>query len=358
MLNDTRGYAKAIFVVSTVFTVTLLGLYIGRRDKNIPLTYSTPFTDWGSVRDAVRAGPTNLTWPRLANLTWCSAPSAAPLCHCLAKHLSGPYTNNTREFMRKGMEPAQLAEAVFDDLIDACMRARPVWKKETCDGVCTIHLATPPLLACLASSLFLSRVSVFSSHFLSSVAYYAPLVLALLAIVFQLVLDLTGGILPSLAVVAMVVEISYLSPCQDGATAFWSGWRYVATMLALYAAVAHQARDVFLVTAYGFLGMLLGVLAYFEFLVQCRSGSHTARVLGLFAWVGIGCITGALLLLVQQQWLPRSPVTSSVASVVALFGFCAQCLLSYAPRVSDRLQMCVGLLLLAVCFVATAMDVA
>lgn len=67
MLDDTRPTAKLIYAVSTLFTLVLLGLYVFRRDKNIPLTYSTPFTDWGSLRELVFAAPANLTWGAVKN---------------------------------------------------------------------------------------------------------------------------------------------------------------------------------------------------------------------------------------------------------------------------------------------------
>ena len=346
MLDNTRPIGNLIFLLSTIFTAVLLGLYVAERDKYILLTYSTPFSDWGAVRNLTKG---ELTWGNLSRVAWCATPASSPLCGCFHGYVTGPYRNKTSEERARSDE-------IYDGLLDSCMRGMPTWRKDTCGNFCRVHLVTPVLLACLATSLFLSRVAVFDSRFLTSAARYAPLILALCVIVLQLVLDLTGGILFSLAVVGMALEISYLTPCQDGATAFWAGARYVATVLAVWAAVTHQARDVYLVTAYGTLGVFVGTLAYYEHVIRCRLGSPTARMLGLLAWLGLCCVTGAFVLLIQQQWYPRSPVASSVASVVALLGLCAQTLCFYVQWVDDRVQMGAGLLFLTVCFVAATVD--
>ena len=354
MLDNAKPVARVIYALCTLYTVVLLGLYISQRDKIIPLTYRTAFGDWGAMRAYVEQSPANLTWDGLSNIAWCTGGSSSPLCSCLYTYLAGAYINNTRLYALESQQ--QLGDSTFSDIAKSCLRARPTWRKDTCDGFCKVHLLTPVLLICLGGSLFLSRVSAYDSHFATVAAYYIPLFLAVLVVVFQLVLDTYSGILVSLTVLGMLIEISYIPPCEDAGVAYWSFGRYFGALLAVWVAITHQGRDLLLLSAFGFLGFFLGVLAFGERLARRRPCSWTAKHISLYNWVGMCCIVASLALLVQQVWYAHSPASSSSVSVPALIAFSVHSLALFVFVSSERLHMGAGLLVITACVLAAGAD--
>lgn len=345
MIDNTRPLAKITYVLCTLFTIFLLVIFAIHRDNSIPLTLRSAFSDWGKLRAYAEAHAGNLTWAGLSEIAWCRANRSSPLCACLFA------VANNATLQDPTLPPSVSVEA----LTGSCLRARPTWRKDVCDKFCSIHLLTPVLLMSLAGSLFLSRVSIFDSHFASVVAYYAPLVLAVVVIGLQLAFETYAGIFPSVAILFMLLDISYIPPCEDGAAAFWAYTKYHGAFLSAWVALTHQGRDWLLFVSFGFLGSFLGTLVYYDYLARRRPCSDAAKRIRLYNWVGICCIVGALLLLVEQAYLPHSPARSSAISLVSLSVFCAQCL--PLLLVSDRVQMGVGLVCVSVCVLAAALDV-
>lgn len=364
MKESTRGMAKLTCVVSTVLTIILLGLYASKRSANIPLTYLTPFSDWSAIKRVFYSNVsyTRLhpgyqidapSWDALAGAAWCRQPTDSPQCACLYTYYHTSFPVHVAGLDASNLTISQFYDASYQGALGACLRERPTWRKDTCNTVCSVHLATPVMLICLFASLFLSRVTEFNSHLLNLLTYYTPFVLAVLMFVLLLVFDGAAGGFACLAILCVLVEISYICPCADSTAVYYSYQRFFLGTLASWAAVTHQARDLYLAPAYGFLGFFMGIFAYYACLVRDCPGP-IARALTLYLWVGIVVILACLVLLVQQNWLPSSPVSSSVVSVAALFTVCAQCAIVY----SDQIQMTVGLAVVCLCFLAVAVDLA
>jgi hypothetical protein len=92
--------------------------------------------------------------------------------------------------------------------------------------------------------------------------------------------------------------------------------------------------------------------------MRYRQGCNDrVRVVSLYVWVGMCVISACLLLLVQQEFYPASPVWSSLVAMLAMGIICIQCFIN-APGVyvSDTLQISVTLAVLSFSTLAAAYD--
>ena len=372
-MENTKFVVRHTYETATIYTLVLVVVYALNRSSNIPLTYRTPFADWDDLKHLLSHGPGGLgvtynystvvrnrtvlvgltpSWQQVAALAWCPEITTSPLCVCLHDFYQTTYQQNI-------LAGVNAQTYIFvDNVTDSCLRARPTWRKDTCASFCSVHIAVPVMLLCLFASLFFSRIVKYESHALNTTAYYAPLVLAVVVIVMMLFEDLAGGVIASLTVLCALFEVSYVPPCAEDIVVFWNCNRFLISAVAVWAAVTHQARDLYLVPAYGTLGFILGIFAYYESLARVRLGNDAVKTVGLFLWVGMSVITGGFVLLVQQHWYPFSPARSSLVSVAALFVQCAQCMLLYVQWTSDRVNLWVGLFLLAFCTISVLVDIA
>lgn len=364
MRESTDGLARRIYEVTTVLTIVLLAMYASKRGANIPLTYLTPFSDWSAVRGVFHSNLSfarvngtyrvaSPSWDALAGAAWCTRPTDSPQCGCFWDYYHSGYLRHVREYDAGNSTLPQFQDASYQGALTSCLRARPTWRKDTCSSVCSVHLATPVLLLCLFASLFTSRVVEYRSHAMNLLAYYAPLVLAALVFALLLVFDGTAGILACLTILIVLLEISYIHPCTDSTAVYFSYQRYLLGLLGSWAAVTHQARDLYLAASYGALGFFVGTFAYYAHLVGPFKGP-IPRGLSVYLWVGGAAVVGCLVLLVQQHWLRNSPVSSSAVSVAALFFLCGPCLCACL----DSARMGFGLGTLVVCCLAVVVDLA
>ena len=364
MRESTAAMARLTYEVATVLTVVLLVLYTTKRNANIPLTYLTPFSDWSAIHSVflsnvtyVRTNSgcqlTNPSWALLAGAAWCVRPADSPQCACLYNYYHTGYQRYLEAFDASNLTLDQFYRAGYQGAVTACLRERPTWRKDTCSTVCSVHLATPVMLFCLFASLFLSRVSEYESHSLNLLAYYAPPLIAVLVFILLLVMDGAAGLFACLTILFVLLEVSYIRPCSDSTAVYYSYQRYLLGTLASWAAVTHQARDLYLAPAYGALGFFVGTFAYYSHLVA-PFRSRITRTLSICLWVGSGAVLGCLVLLVQQNWLRSSPVASSAVSVAALFLVLAPCVF----ECPDRVRVGVGLGAVCACFLAVAVDLA
>ena len=364
MPSNMSFMVHVTFLLSSVYSILLLSLYIIKRDATIPLTYRTPMYDWGALKKLIDNDPIHFNQAEFRSTLWCKGADTSPQCSCLYNY-SEPnsiFTRNAETFLLGGgpASASELAKRQYTDLINACLRQRTSWRKDTCEYWCKVHLATPVALACLFVSLFLSRVVRYDSRLLQMSAELLPLGVSLVTIAAHLGIDLYGGIVAALSVLSALLEYGmYSCACVDEAQVYWNTQRFVAATMAVWAAASHQARDVYLITCYAVLGFFLGMLGYTQYLMRYRQGCNgRVRIVSLYVWVGMCMITVCFLLLVQQHLYPASPMWSSAVSLLALSVICVQCSVN-APGVcvSDTIQMGVTLAVLSFATLATAWDV-
>ena len=364
MPSNMSFMVHVTFLLSSVYSILLMSLYIIKRDATIPLTYRTPMYDWGALKKIIDSNLVQLNQVEFRAALWCQGADTSPQCSCLYNY-SEPnsiFTRNAEKYLAGGgpASTSELAKLQYTDLINACLRQRTSWRKETCDYWCRVHLATPMALACLFVSLFLSRVVKYDSRLLQMSASLVPLGISLVTIAAHLGIDLYGGIVAALSVLSALAEYSmYSCSCVDEAQVYWNTQRFVAATVAVWAAASHQARDVYLITCYAVLGFFLGMLGYTQYLMRYRQGCNgKVRVVSLYVWVGMCTITTCFLLLVQQHLYPASPMWSSPMSLLALGVICVQCSVN-APGVCipDTVQMGVTLAMLSFSTLAVAWDV-
>lgn len=364
-MSSSSLLVNLTFILSTIYAAFHLCLYAFDRGAIIPLTYCIPMYNWGSLKKLIDDNPSQLNQTQFRAALWCKGPDTSQQCNCLYNFHAGPnstFVRNAADFLagRGAKSATELAERQYEDLIAACLSQRTSWRKETCDYWCRVHLATPIGLTCLFTSLFFSRVVEYKMKSLQMAAQLVPLGLVLLTIGAHIGIDLAGGLVASLSALSALAEVSFNScVCVEPAQVYWNHLRFVTASLAVWAAVTHQARDLYLVASYGVLGFALGVLAYMQYIMRYRQGcSARVRVVALYAWMGICVICACFLVLVQQHLYSASPAWSSITAILALSITCVQCVVNLPGlSVSDNLQVSVTLVVLSVCTLATAWDV-
>ena len=221
-----------------------------------------------------------------------------------------------------------------------------------------MHLAVPILVASLCMSLFFSRITDYQSTALAMLSSYLPTLLAVLVIIMNLVADALGAIPAVLTILSAIMEMMFACYCVEGGRVFWSFQRFFMGSIAVWAAVTHQGRDLYVVSACAALGFFIGMLAYTQYIMRFKQGCNKRmRVVSIYVWVGICVISASLFLLVQQHWYPDSPTWSSLISVACLMCTCVQCI-AMVPGVyiSDTLQLSVGLVLLSLSVMTVGVD--
>lgn len=365
------GITNRCFEVSSIFTVVLLSLYITKRDFTIPLSVSSAFDNWGGVMRLFENAASPVRYEDLLSQLWCpSGAHSSPQCHCMLDYHSRVYwpdvvsQNLTQYLTREPLLPdaaalfVRLGQNHSEGILRSCLRFRPSWRQESCGDFCRIHLATPVLLASLYMTVIFSCVAHYRSRTLYWLKSVVPLTLAALTLISQLILDRTGGIISSLSIVSVVVECYYLGPSPPWRMqVFWSYHRFFIASLAVWVAVTHQARDVYLVASYAMLGFFAGFMAYAVFLIkQGAPGRHSgANCLLLF--IGIGVVCACFVMLIQQHWYGSSPMWSSLAAPVVFVFALAQCLLQTPfSVVSISVNLLINLILLSVSVASVAAD--
>ena len=351
---------RLTFELSTAYTILTLALYVSKRDATIPLTYRTPMYDWGALKALFDAEPVNLSKNLYNKTLWCADEKTSPQCSCLYGAYNSTYKRNANIFLAGGGPGTlqELSKLQYTDLVEACLRHRTSWRKDTCDYWCKVHLTTPVSLACLFTSLFLSTIVEYDSKMLQQVSGLLPMALCLLTIATHIGIDQLGGIAASISVLVALYEASFSCSCMDKEQIYWNLMRFIASPLAVWAASTQQARDIYLTGSYAVLGYLIGLLAYTQYLMRYRQGCNPrVRVVALYVWVGMCTIAACFLLLIQQHAYSGSPMWSSPTSVLALFIVCAQCIVN-APGMclSDVAQISTSLAVLTVCVFAVSWD--
>lgn len=352
---------RVCFELSTLYTVILLIVFLARRDHFIPLTYRSATYRWGDLQQVLRGSPLALDEPGLRDVLagWCPSRTitavrqtpASPQCACIRRYLDVRFANQSAAYSR-GEGPGSLqalGELQAEGVVEACLRERTTWRKDTCAHFCQMHLGVPLLLACLCMSLFFSRAVEYGGS-LKVIAKYLPMLLAFLVIVFNFVADALSAIFAVLAVLSALFEMYVSCSCAGGEQVYWSFQRFFIGSLAAWTAISHQGRDMYVLLSFTTLGFFVGMLAYTVFVTRFRQGcNERVRVATIYSWVGVCVISSCLALLVQQHWYPDSPMWSTPVSVVCLAFACAQCV-AMAPGVwiADAVQLLTGFGILSV----------
>lgn len=363
----SKTLIQTCFVLSTLYTIFILVLFILKKDFIIPLTFRTPIYKWGELQKLMRDHPISLPQGEVDTLfsSWCpqdpnSPTPISPQCSCISNFFFN-FSSNAAAFIR-GDGPKDLAalgDLQAKGVLDACLSKRTTWRRDTCAHFCQMHLAVPILVACLCMSLFFSRITDYKSTVWVMISAYLPALLAVVAIVMNFIADALGAIPAVLTILSAVMEMEFACYCVEGGRVFWSFQRFFMGSIAVWVAVTHQGRDLYVVSSYAVLGFFIGMLAYTQYIMRFKQGCNKRmRVVSIYVWVGICVISASLFLLVQQHWYADSPVWSSLVSVACLMCTCVQCI-AMVPGVyiPDTIQLSVGLLLLTSSVVALGVDI-
>ena len=364
----SKNLIRACFLLSTLYTIFILAIFVTSKNSTIPLTFRNTVFKWGDLQQLMREHPLSLPQNKLDAIFtgWCPknansmAMPISPQCSCI-NNFYFTFTNNSAAFIR-GDGPKDLAalgELQATGVIGACLRQRTTWRKDTCSHFCQMHLAVPILVASLCMSLFFSRITDYQSSVWATLSAYFPVFLAVLVIIINFVVDALAAIPAVLTIVSALMEMTFACYCVEGGRVFWSFQRFFMGSIAVWAAVTHQGRDMYVVSAFAVLGFFIGMLAYTQYIMRFKQGcNRRMRVVSIYAWVGICVISASLFLMVQQHWYQDSPVWSSLVSVACLAITCVQCI-AMVPgvRVSDSLQLAVGLVLLSLSVLTVGVDV-
>lgn len=348
--------------VSTVYTAVLLAIYATQRDAIVPLSYRTSFSGWGELRalmDTSERSAKPVTWEQFDAILWCPmGRSSSPQCGCLHDYYHKTYMTDVESVHAGNMTWVELGQKHAEGVVKSCLRLRPTWRKDECGDFCRVHLATPVILSCLYMSLFFSIRSHYSQVTLQLLAAWIPTILAVAVIVMQLYYDRTGGIVSALSVVSVLVEYFYIGPFVDFEQLFYCYQRFACSAFAVWVAITHQARDVYLVTAFGILGFSAGLAAYVTHLVRkgcpCKHDGSICQQ----NFLAIFVILAAFVLLIQQSYYTSSPMISSQVSPCILVVALLQCLdqTPYQKIGSVSFSAGLGVILLSIAFVATVLD--
>jgi hypothetical protein len=214
------------------------------------------------------------------------------------------------------------------------------------------------LLISLYLCLYFSRIVSFpSSPLAQSLADYAPPPLTLIVIAVQLWLDRSGAILSTLSALSVLLEVQSIPKNAPLPRVFWSYQRFVCAALAVWVAITHQSRDIYLVFCYGMFGFFAGLMTYMAYLlrqgVPCKHDMRVYRHM----WVGVCVVLASFLVLIQQHWYSGSPMRSTVVSVPILLISCLQCLYLTPEYIAPPvLQLWFGVILVSLCFGTVALD--
>ena len=161
----SKTLIQTCFVLSTLYTIFILVLFILKKDFIIPLTFRTPTYKRGELQQLMRDHPMVDT----LFASWCpqnpnSPTPISPQCSCISNFFF-TFSSNAAAFMR-GDGPKDLAALGYlqsKGVLDACLSKRTTWRKDTCTHFCQMHLAVPILVASLCMSLLISRITDYKS---------------------------------------------------------------------------------------------------------------------------------------------------------------------------------------------------
>jgi hypothetical protein len=186
---------------------------------------------------------------------------------------------------------------------------------------------------------------------------YIPPILAATVIISQLAMENVGGILASLSILSAYTESVYVSRGATLEQVFWSYHRYLCGAMAVWAAVTHQARDVYSVGMYGLAGFTAGLMAYMIFLIKSEQPCKGSRHTSITVWVGICVVSAMFVIVIQQHWYDSSLQRSSMASVVCLLICLCQCLFQTPYDIAPvPLHVLLSLTVLCVAFFGAVSD--
>ena len=385
-----KSLIRISFELSTIYTIFLIVVFIIKKDTIIPLTYRSTVYKWGELQKMLRDHPmvfelndplrNNVIQKDILNMSdfnsllsdWCpkspdplDTTPASSQCACIQGYVP-TFINNSVTTITKAIHSStnsyngqDFINLQVDGVTSACLVKHMTWRRQTCDHFCQMHLAVPMLISSLCMSLFFSRIVEYGYDFTAMLAAYVPLLLALTVIIVSFVGDALGAIPAVLTVLSAVMEMHFTCGCVEDARVYWSFQRYFMGSVALWAAMSHQGRDLYVMGAYAALGFFAGMLAYTVYILRHKQCCNMRmRVVSIHAWLGVCVISAAFFLLVQQHWYPESPMWSSLVSVACLLFTCLQCI-AMAPGmpVSNVLQLFCGLCLLSVGVLTVAVDV-
>lgn len=365
-----KSIIRVCFELSTLYTLFLVVLFFVKKDNIIPLTYRSTVYQWGALQDLMKESPLVLNATKFATILadWCplNRPNSlvqtpvSPQCSCIRDY-TFKFANNSATFLRGGgpKDLAALGDLQAKGVLDSCLGKRTTWHRKTCERFCQVPLVVPVLVASLCMSLFFSRIVEYHSTWVAMIATYLPLLMAVLVIVSSLVWDLIGAIPTVLTVFSLLMETAYTDNCVEDAKAYWSFQRFFMGSIAVWAAISHQGRDLYVVMSYAALGFFAGMLAYAQYTLRHKQCcNNRIRAVAIYIWIGVCVISASFLLLVQQHWYQDSPVWSSSVSVACLAFTCLQCI-AMAPGlyIPGMVQIMFGFSLLSVSVVAVAVDV-
>ena len=351
-------------IVSTIYTVILLVFYATQRHATIPLSHRTYFDDWGGLRALLSASAdtnASVTWEELDAVIWCPhGRRSSPQCGCFHDFYHQTYTRGIESVRVGNTTWAQIGTTYADEVVDSCLRARPTWRKDTCGEFCKVHLSTPIILACLYMSLFFSVRSRFAMPVFQLAAAWVPVVLAVCTIVLQLYYDRTGGIVSTLSILSVLIEYFYIGPNVELDQLFYCYQRFACAALAVWVAIAHQARDIYLVTAFAVLGFFAGLVAYVTFLVRRGSPCRHDDSICQYNFLAVFVTLAAFILLIQQSWYTDSPMWSSQVAPCVFLVALVLCLdqTPFGRIGSASLNTSISLILLSLAFAAVLADIA
>lgn len=364
-----KTFIRVCFELSTLYSIFLFVLFIIKKDAIVPITFRSNIYKYGELQQLMRDSPLVLNTAKfnLVLTDWCppnpDAMTATPVsaqCGCIVNYIT-KFENNSAKYV-KGEGPESLAalgEKQANGVLDSCMRERTTWKRHSVGTFCRVRFVLPILIACLCMSLLFSRIAYYKSDVIAMIAAYFPIVLALSLIILSFIWDLEGAVPTTLVIIATMMEMFFTCHCIEDARVYWSFQRFFIGALAVWAAISHQSRDIFVVSSYATLGFFVGMLTYAQYTLRhkqnCNARMHTVSI---YAWVGVCVISACFFLLVQQHWYKDSPMWSSLVSVACLGFSCLQCI-AMLPGMcaSSLLQLIVGFVLLSVSVLTVGFDI-
>jgi hypothetical protein len=354
-LVNSQTILNACFTVPVLYIILLFIPFSGSRSSVIPLTYRTAFNEWGRLRTLYEDAPTPLSWSNISAVVWCPLGSdTSPQCGCFRDYYENTYLPDS---LNASLTARALGMKHGRSALMECLRFRQSWRKQACGQFCRLHISTPVILSCLYMLLFFSKLVKSEYAVIMWAVEYAPGVLGLVTIALQLAFELSGGIVSSLSVVSAMTESIYVSRAATVEQVFWSYHRYLCGAIAVWAAVTHQARDVYSVAMYGMYGFTAGLLAYMVYLVKsgqpCKTNLHTC----ITTWLGICAVVAMFVTVLQQHWYSHSQLKSSMVSVVSLIVCLGQCLFQTPYDIAPvSLHVLLSLIVLSLSFWAVMVD--
>ena len=364
-----KTFIRVCFELSTLYSIFLFVLFIIKKDAVVPITYRSNVYNYGELQQLMRDSPLVLDTAKLAAALseWCprnpDALAATPVsaqCGCIGNYISKFENNSARYLNGEGPESLEaLGEKQAKGVLESCMRKRTTWKRHTVGTSYRIRFVLPILIACLCMSLLFSRITHYSSDIIAVIAAYFPIVLALAIIILSFVWDLEGAVPTTLVILSAMLEMFFTCHCIEDARVYWSFQRFFVGSLAVWAAISHQSRDVYVINSYAVLGFFAGMLTYAQYTMRHKQGCNARmRIVSIYAWIGVCAISVCFLLLVQQHWYKDSPMWSSLVSVACLGFSCLQCVVMLPGMcASSFLQLIVGFALLSVSVLTVGFDI-